>query len=100
MDYLITGGAGFIGSHLADGLLARGDSVVALDDLSTGSQENVRHLSDQPRFELLDGSILDHDLVTKLAAESDVIVHLAAAVGVKLIVERPLGLPPNQHPRH
>ena len=90
MDYLITGGAGFIGSHLADALLARGDSVLALDDFSTGSQENVRHLSDQPRFELLDGSVLDHDLVTKLAAESDVIVHLAAAVGVKLIVERPL----------
>jgi UDP-glucose 4-epimerase len=90
MDYMITGGAGFIGSHLTDALLARGDTVIALDDLSTGSMENVRHLIGHPRFELREGSVLDHDLVSKLAAEVGAIVHLAAAVGVKLIVERPL----------
>jgi UDP-glucose 4-epimerase len=90
MDYLITGGAGFIGSHLTDALVSRGDSVLALDDLSTGSGDNVRHLLGHPRFDLREGSILDHDLVAKLAGEVDVIVHLAAAVGVKLIVERPL----------
>jgi UDP-glucose 4-epimerase len=90
MDYLITGGAGFIGSHLAERLLGRGDSIVALDDLSTGSTENVLHLEGESRFSFHEGSILDHALVTRLAAEADVIVHLAAAVGVKLIVERPL----------
>lgn len=90
MEYLITGGAGFIGSHLADALLARGDSVLALDDLSTGAEANVRHLFDHPGFELREGSILDHDLVSKLGNNVDVIVHLAAAVGVKLIVEHPL----------
>lgn len=90
MEYLITGGAGFIGSHLADALLARGDSVLALDDLSTGAEANVRHLFDHPGFELSEGSILDHDLVSKLGNNVDVIVHLAAAVGVKLIVEHPL----------
>jgi UDP-glucose 4-epimerase len=90
LDYLITGGAGFIGSHVADALLTRGDRVLALDDLSTGSEDNVRHLLDHPRFELREGSILDHDLVSKLASGVDVVVHLAAAVGVKLIVEQPL----------
>ena len=90
MEYLITGGAGFIGSHLADALLARGDSVLALDDLSTGAEAIVRHLFDHPGFELREGSILDHDLVSKLGNNVDVIVHLAAAVGVKLIVEHPL----------
>jgi UDP-glucose 4-epimerase len=90
LDYLITGGAGFIGSHLADALLARGDTVLALDDFSTGSEGNIRHLFDHPGFELREGSILDHDLVAKLAGDVDVIVHLAAAVGVKLIVEHPL----------
>ncbi|MGH2679035.1 MAG: NAD-dependent epimerase/dehydratase family protein [Actinomycetota bacterium] len=90
MDYLITGGAGFIGSHVSDTLVGRGDTVVALDDLSTGAEANVGHLLDQPRFELREGSILDQDLVEKLANGVDVIVHLAAAVGVKLIVEHPL----------
>jgi UDP-glucose 4-epimerase len=90
MNYLITGGAGFIGSHLADRLIARGDSVVALDDLSTGSLDNVAHLKDEPRFRLEHGSILDPDIVRRLTAEANAVVHLAAAVGVKLIVERPL----------
>jgi UDP-glucose 4-epimerase len=90
MDYLITGGAGFIGSHLADALLARGDRVVALDDGSTGSVDNVRHLLDEPGFELREGTVLDETLVHELAGRADVIVHLAAAVGVKLIVDEPL----------
>jgi UDP-glucose 4-epimerase len=90
MDYLITGGAGFIGSHLADTLLARGDGVVALDDLSTGSVENVRHLLDETRFSLVEGTVLDQGTVAPLIERADVIVHLAAAVGVKLIVAQPL----------
>ena len=90
MDYLITGGAGFIGSHLADTLLARGDRVVALDDGSTGSIDNVRHLLHRPGFELREGTVLDSALVNMLAGRADVIVHLAAAVGVKLIVDQPL----------
>jgi UDP-glucose 4-epimerase len=88
--YLITGGAGFIGSHLADRLLARGDSVLALDDLSTGSSRNIEHLSDHPGFRFVQGTILDHPLVAGLVAECDAVVHLAAAVGVRLIVEKPL----------
>lgn len=88
--YLITGGAGFIGSHLAEKLLARGDRVSAFDDLSTGSIDNVRHLLDHDGFTLREGTILDHGMVSMLAGQNDVIVHLAAAVGVKLIVERPL----------
>jgi UDP-glucose 4-epimerase len=88
--YLITGGAGFIGSHLADRLLARGDSVLALDDLSTGSSRNIAHLSDDPGFLFVQGTILDHPLVSGLVADCDIVVHLAAAVGVRLIVEKPL----------
>ncbi|MEP7060370.1 MAG: GDP-mannose 4,6-dehydratase [Actinomycetota bacterium] len=90
MNYLITGGAGFIGSHLSDVLLARGDHVVAFDDVSTGSIDNVRHLLDHPNFSLREGTILDHPLVAQLAGRAQVVVHLAAAVGVKLIVEQPL----------
>jgi UDP-glucose 4-epimerase len=88
--YLITGGAGFIGSHLADRLLARGDSVLALDDLSTGSPRNIAHLSDHPEFTFVQGTVLDHPWVTGLVGECDVVVHLAAAVGVRLIIEKPL----------
>ena len=90
MRYLITGGAGFIGSHLADRLLERGDEVYALDDLSTGSSDNIAHLRGRERFGFVEGSILDHPLMAGLVAESDVVVHLAAAVGVRLIVEKPL----------
>jgi UDP-glucose 4-epimerase len=90
MRYLITGGAGFIGSHLADHLVGRGEEVVALDDLSTGSPRNVAHLEGERRFRLVKGTILDHPTVSALVREADVVVHLAAAVGVKLIVERPL----------
>src|SRR6266550_2975391 len=90
MRYLVTGGAGFIGSHLADAFLARGDEVLALDDISTGSLDNVTHLLPQERFTLVEGSVMEADLVEKLTSDCDVVVHLAAAVGVRLIVERPL----------
>jgi nucleoside-diphosphate-sugar epimerase len=90
MRYLITGGAGFIGSHLADAIIGRGEQVVVLDDLSTGSEHNIDHLEDEPGFRLVRGSIMHEPTVTPLVQECDVVVHLAAAVGVKLIVERPL----------
>jgi UDP-glucose 4-epimerase len=90
LKILITGGAGFIGSHLAEALLARGDKVTALDDLSTGSVSNVQHLRDSPDFSLRVGSCLDKPLVAELVDLADVTVHLAAAVGVRLIVERPV----------
>jgi UDP-glucose 4-epimerase len=90
MDYLITGGAGFIGSHLADSLLARGDRVTLLDNVTTGRIDNVRHLLERDDVTFVQGSILDEELVHKLTDGCDVVVHLAASVGVKLIVERPL----------
>ncbi len=88
MRYLITGGAGFIGSHLADALVGRGDDVVLLDNLSTGSVANVAHLRGGTR--MVQGSVLDPLLVDELVEDVDVVVHLAAAVGVRLIVEKPL----------
>jgi UDP-glucose 4-epimerase len=90
MRYLITGGAGFIGSHLSDLLLARGDRVHVLDDLSTGRLENVAHLDDNPAFAMTTGSVSDEGLVAELIDGVDVVVHLAAAVGVRLVVERPV----------
>ena len=90
MKALITGGAGFIGSHLADRLLEADHRVVVLDDLSTGRYENVEHLLGRPDFEFVLGSILNADLVDDLASRCDAIFHLAAAVGVQLIVEKPL----------
>ncbi|MFD9219679.1 NAD-dependent epimerase/dehydratase family protein [Streptomyces sp. NPDC060064] len=88
--YLVTGGAGFIGSHLVDALLARGEPVVALDDLSTGRLENLAHAREQGNFQFIHGSVLDAPLVDDLVRACDCVVHLAAAVGVKLIVEQPL----------
>ena len=90
MRALITGGAGFIGSHLADKLLAEGHSVIALDNLSTGRHENIAHLIGRTDFEFVLGSILNADLVDDCVARSDTVFHLAAAVGVQLIVEKPL----------
>lgn len=90
MNFLITGGAGFIGSHLADALLARGETVSILDDISTGSRLNIQHLLANPRVRLQEGSILNESLVRRMVAEADVVVHLAASVGVSLIIERPL----------
>jgi len=90
LRYLITGGAGFIGSHLAERLLDRGDRVVLLDYLSTGSVENIRHLKSSPLLEYHLDSIENRQLLAELVDDADVIVHLAAAVGVKLIVESPV----------
>ena len=90
MRYLITGGAGFIGSHLAEALLGRGDEVFILDDLSTGSVENMRHLKAHERFHYIFDSITNKHLLAELVDESDVVFHLAAAVGVRLIVESPV----------
>ncbi|HKM83046.1 MAG TPA: GDP-mannose 4,6-dehydratase [Candidatus Acidoferrum sp.] len=90
MRYLITGGAGFIGSHLTERLLEQGDRVVLLDNLSTGSMENIRHLKGSEHLEYhLDG-IENRQLLAELVDDADVIIHLAAAVGVKLIVESPV----------
>jgi len=90
MRCLITGGAGFIGSHLADELLRRGHHVHALDDLSTGAMANILHLKDQPNFEYTIDSAANARLVAELVDTADVIYHLAAAVGVELIVESPV----------
>ena len=90
MRFLITGGAGFIGSHLAERLLDRGDHVVLLDNLSTGSMENIRHLKNSERMEYHLDSIENKQLIAELVDDADVIVHLAAAVGVRLIVESPV----------
>ncbi len=90
MRVLITGGAGFVGSHLADLFLARGDQVAVLDDLSTGRHDNIRHHLGDPNFEFIMGSILNEALVDDAVRRSDVVMHLAAAVGVELIVGRPL----------
>lgn len=90
MKFFITGGAGFIGSHMAERLLERGDKVLVLDDLSTGSMDNIAHLVGRPGFEYRIGSALDAPLVTECVDRCDVTVHLAAAVGVRLIVERPV----------
>ncbi len=90
MKALITGGAGFIGSHLADRLLARGDQVILVDDLSTGRLSNIEHLNGHSDVEFVLGSILDADLVEQIVSRVDAVFHLAAAVGVNLIVDRPL----------
>ena len=90
MNILITGGAGFIGSHLAEELLKRGHNVCALDNLSTGSAKNIQHLLENERFTFDRCSILDRFATERHVAEADVIYHLAAAVGVKYIVENPL----------
>src|SRR5213593_161441 len=87
---LITGGAGFIGSHLSDAYLQRGDEVFIIDDLSTGSFENIRHLKEHPRFHYTIESVHNQPVTAELVDQCDVIFHLAAAVGVKLIVESPV----------
>ena len=88
MNYLITGGAGFIGSHLAESLISRGDQVVVLDNLSSGLANNLSSVKEKIKFE--DANILDKTIVNKLVAESDFVVHLAAALGVFNIVKKPL----------
>jgi UDP-glucose 4-epimerase len=90
MRYLITGGAGFIGSHLCEELMRRGHSVHVLDDLSTGSLDNVRHLADEPAFAYTIESADNAEVVHELVEQTDGVFHLAAAVGVSLIVESPV----------
>jgi UDP-glucose 4-epimerase len=87
---LITGGAGFIGSHLSEHLVAGGREVVVIDDLSTGRLENIAHLTNLPHFQFVRETIMNSQVLDRLASEAEVIVHLAAAVGVKLIVEDPV----------
>jgi UDP-glucose 4-epimerase len=90
MRVLITGGAGFIGSHLAERLLERGDEVMLMDNLSTGSMENIRHLKTYDRMQYFLEAIENRQLLAELVDEADVVIHLAAAVGVRLIVESPV----------
>src|SRR6187397_2277638 len=90
MRVLITGGAGFVGSHLAEALLDRGDEVYALDNLSTGSIDNISHLKSHPKFHYTIDTVTNEPLLAELVDDCDVVLHLAAAVGVKLIVEAPV----------
>ena len=90
MKALITGGAGFIGSHLAECLVNRGDEVCVIDDLSTGRLENINHLRSNPRFHVAVETILNESVMDRLVSECDMIYHLAAAVGVELIVKSPV----------
>ena len=90
MRVLITGGAGFVGSHLSEALLERGDEVFILDNLSTGSIENVVHLKSNPRFHYTIDTVSNEPVLAELVDRCDIVVHLAAAVGVKLIVEQPV----------
>jgi UDP-glucose 4-epimerase len=88
MRVLITGGAGFIGSHLADALIARGDQVVALDNFSTGSTSNIKHIT--KNFEIIDGDIRNAELINETTKDVDLVLHMAAALGVNTILESPL----------
>ena len=90
MRVLITGGAGFVGSHLAEALLERGDEVFVLDNLSTGSIDNIAHLKSEPRFHYTIDTITNEPLLAEMIDTCDTVLHLAAAVGVKLIVEAPV----------
>ena len=90
MRYLITGGAGFIGSHLTDALIARGDRVVVLDDLSTGRIENLDRSIGSSELEFVHGCVTDAELVGRLMVDADICIHLASAVGVQLVVSEPL----------
>jgi UDP-glucose 4-epimerase len=87
---LVTGGAGFIGSHLVETLLAAGSTVTVLDNLSTGSTDNLAAIADHPNFAFIEGTVLDEPLVEKLVQQADIIYHMAAAVGVNLIVTDPV----------
>jgi UDP-glucose 4-epimerase len=87
---MITGGAGFIGGHLAEALLRRGDHITVIDDLSTGRFENVERLREHPRYHFAIDTILNEQVLDRLVSECDLIYHLAAAVGVELVVKDPV----------
>ncbi len=87
---LVTGGAGFIGSHLCEALVARGDEITCLDDLSTGRTHNLDHLARRPELRFVEGSVLDGKLVEQLISSSDSVIHLASTVGVRRVLEDPL----------
>jgi UDP-glucose 4-epimerase len=88
--YLITGGAGFIGGHLCEALIQQGQQVVAIDDLSTGSLENIKPLRGVANFQFVRETIRNAQVLDRLSSQADIIIHLAAAVGVKLIVKDPV----------
>src|ERR1043165_6399184 len=90
MKILITGGAGFVGSHLADRLIADGHEVTVIDDLSTGRYSNVEHLEGNPNFTLIIDTVLDTSLMEELIRQADRVYHMASAVGVRLIMEQPV----------
>src|SRR5437016_5800888 len=90
MKILITGGAGFVGSHLADRLIGDGHQVTVIDDLSTGRYSNVEHLEGNPNFTLIIDTVLDTRLMEELIREPDRVYHMASAVGVRLIMEQPV----------
>lgn len=90
MNYLVTGGAGFIGSHLVEALLKDGHTVAIIDDLSTGSMLNIDHVKKEPRFQYVLDTVMNRAVMMEMIDRADVIVHLAAAVGVRLIVESPV----------
>ena len=90
MQFLVTGGAGFIGSHLVESLLKDGHKVVVVDDLSTGSEKNLKNVKNHPNFEFIIGDIIDLSELEYLISHSDIVFHLAAAVGVELVVNDPV----------
>lgn len=90
MKVLITGGAGFIGSHLADACIRHGNTVCVLDDMSSGRDANIAHLATDPNFRLVEGNVTDESLVARLVKDCDQVYHLAAAIGMRLVLERPL----------
>src|SRR5258705_11630622 len=98
MRVLIPGGAGFVGSPLAEALLERGDDVFILDNLSTGSIDNVVHLKENPRFHYTIDTVTNEPVLAELIDRCDIVVHLAAAVGVKLLAEQPVH--PNENNEH
>ena len=100
MRALITGGAGFIGSHLSEALLSQGHEVMVLDDLSTGNVDNIAHLLANPRFTFTIGSVTNEPVVAELMDKADMAFHLAAAVGVRLVVSASRPYDRDQRARH
>ena len=87
---LVTGGAGFIGSHLVERLIQKGEEVFIIDNLSTGRMKNIRHLMKNKKLHFIKGSVLEEELMKRLIGKTDIVYHLAAAVGVRMILGKPL----------